>query len=285
MASHELTTASAIAREAGKILLSIYATDFVVDFKGQGQNDPVTEADRRANALIVQRLAAAFPNDGIVAEESDNQRETFSRERIWYVDPLDGTKEFVAKNGEFSVMIGLAVGGRARLGVVLQPSQDKLYLGEIGQGAWLVERGQQRAVAVSGIADVAELGLIVSRSHRPGRVSELKQRLGIRRESVSGSVGLKVGHIAEQHADLYVHMSDKSSAWDTCAPEAILLAAGGRFTDLFGQEIVYGKTDVRTRRGILACNAAAFDRVAPVVSELAARSGFTASSPTPAATR
>jgi 3'(2'), 5'-bisphosphate nucleotidase len=233
----------------------------------------------------VQRLAAAFPNDGIVAEESENQRETFNRERIWYVDPLDGTKEFVAKNGEFSVMIGLSVGGRARLGVVLQPSSDKLYLGEIGQGAWLEHAGKQRALTVSDIAETSRLGLIVSRSHRPSRVSELKQRLGIERESVSGSVGLKIGHIAEQHADLYVHMSDKSSAWDTCAPEAILHAAGGRCTDLFGHEIVYGKADVRTRRGILACNAAAFDEVVPVVSDLAARSGFTASSPTPAATR
>jgi 3'(2'), 5'-bisphosphate nucleotidase len=268
MASDELSRLAAIAREAGKILMSIYATDFAVDFKGQGKNDPVTEADRRANALIVQLLAAEFPGDGIVAEESDNARESFGRERIWYVDPLDGTKEFVAKNGEFSVMIGLAVGGRAQLGVVLQPSEDKLYSGAIGQGAWLT---------VSDIADPRALGLIVSRSHRPARIGELVQRLGIHRESVSGSVGLKVGHIAQRNADLYVHMSDKSSAWDTCAPEAILIAAGGRFTDLFGAEIVYGRTDVRTRRGILACNAAAFDAVAPVVAELAAVSGFTAS--------
>src|SRR5262245_23509667 len=107
----ELKTAAAIAREAGKVLLDIYATDFAVEFKGK--SNPVTEADRRANALIVAQLRAAFPHDGIVAEESEQSSADLARERIWYVDPLDGTKEFVAKNGEFSVMIGLAIAGRA----------------------------------------------------------------------------------------------------------------------------------------------------------------------------
>jgi len=270
----EQSTAVAIAREAASILLEIYATEFSVDFKGKGQSDPVTEADRRANALIVARLREAFPEDGIIAEESEHAPSVLSRPRIWYVDPLDGTKEFVAKNGEFSVMIGLAVEGRAQLGVVLQPSEDLLYAGVVGQGAWLEARGQRRALQVSARAEPSELGLIVSRSHRPRATGELMQRLGMTRESASGSVGLKVGHIAQQNADLYVHMSDKSSAWDTCAPEALLIAAGGRFTDLAGDPIVYAREDVRTRRGILACNSAAFAAVLPVVRELAEQHGM-----------
>ena len=87
-------------------------------------------------------------------------------------------------------------------------------------------------------------------------------------------MGLKAGQIAQRAADLYVHMSDKSSAWDTCAPEALLIAAGGRFTDLAGDPIAYGVPDLRTRRGILACNSAAFDAVLPVVRDLAAQSGM-----------
>jgi 3'(2'), 5'-bisphosphate nucleotidase len=118
-----------------------------------------------------------------------------------------------------------------------------------------------------------QLTLICSRSHRPVATDELKARLGIAHELASGSVGLKVGHIVEQNADVYVHMSDRSSAWDACAPEAVLVAAGGRFTDLAGEPIRYGVADVRMRRGLLACNAAAFDAVVPKVRELCEQRG------------
>ena len=274
MLDSELTHAVSIAREAGRILLDIYATDFSVDFKGQGQSDPVTEADRRANAYIVARLHAEFPSDGIVAEESEDNSQALKRRRIWYVDPLDGTKEFVAKNGEFSVMIGLAIEGSAQLGVVYQPSADKLYRGVIGQGAFLEHAQQTTPLQVADVATTADLRLIVSRSHRPKSTEALSQALGITRETISGSVGLKIGQIAEQNADLYVHVSDKSSAWDTCAPEAILRAAGGRFTDLAGDAFVYGVPDLRTARGILACVKSVYATVQPVVTDIAIADGF-----------
>lgn len=274
MLEKELETAVTIAREAGQILLEIYATDFGVSWKGQGKSDPVTEADRRANAHIVERLRAAFPADTIVAEESDNRAAELDVKRIWYVDPLDGTKEFVAKNGEFSVMIGLAIDGHASLGVVFQPSEDKLYRGVVGEGASLEQRGERRELHVSERRKGAELRLVTSRSHRSKSTDELVSKLGIQNESISGSVGLKVGLIAEQRADLYVHVSDKSSAWDTCGPEALLIAAGGRFRDLGGDPFVYGKSDLRTRHGIFACNAAAYDVALPVVRSIGERAGF-----------
>lgn len=274
MLQRELETATHIAKRAAEVLLDIYATDFSVDFKGQGTSDPVTEADRRANTLIVDALRAAFPDDGIVAEESDDNERALAHRRIWYVDPLDGTKEFVSKNGEFSVMIGLAIDGRAELGVVLQPSEGKLYRGVVGAGAFVEHAGETHALRVSTHARPSDLRLIVSRSHRPKSTEELMQRLGIDKEATSGSVGLKIGQLAEQRADLYVHLSDKSSAWDTCGPEAVLRAAGGRFTDLGGNAFVYGKADLRTRGGILACNHAAFDAVLPVVREFGVREGL-----------
>jgi 3'(2'), 5'-bisphosphate nucleotidase len=252
--------------------MTIYQTDFGVELKGA--SDPVTEADRQANALIVARLRAAFPDDGVVAEESDDNAEALGKERIWYVDPLDGTKEFVSRNGEFSVMIGLSIGGESRLGVVFQPPLDKLYRGVVGEGAVLEHAGQSRALAVSSEPRTAALRLIVSRSHRSSDLDAVVAGLGIQSERPSGSVGVKIGHIVEQSADLYVHVSDRSSAWDACGPEAVLRAAGGRFTDLSGKPFIYGAAELANKRGILACNAAAFDAVLPVVSKVGADAGY-----------
>lgn len=274
MLEHELDEARRIAREAGRILLGIYDSDFDVAFKGKA--DPVTEADRRANDYIVEQLRKTFPEDGVVAEESPDRTDAVMRGRVWYVDPLDGTKEFIAKNGEFSVMLGLAIDGCATLGVVYQPVRDKLYSGVVGQGATLEEAGARRDLRVSDVAEPQDLRLVVSRSHRSESTDLVVQRLGIQRETCSGSVGLKVGLIAAQAADLYVHLSDRSSAWDACGPEAVLVAAGGRFTDLAGDAYRYGSGggDLRNARGILACNAAAFDAVLPVARDVARQAGL-----------
>jgi 3'(2'), 5'-bisphosphate nucleotidase len=271
MFEHEIETAAVLARQAGRLLLEIYASDFGVDWKTA--SDPVTEADRRANAFLVQGLRARFAQDGIVAEENADHGDALCRPRCWFVDPLDGTKEFIAKNGEFSVMLGLAIDGRAVLGVVYQPVLDKLYRGVLGEGAWLERAGAIERLTVSDAAVPSELKLVVSRSHRSSATDEVVRRLGITQEQVSGSVGLKVGHIAERTADLYVHMSGRSSKWDACGPEAILHAAGGRFTDLFGAAIDYRDPQLKNTRGLLACNAAAFDATLSVVREIAADRG------------
>ncbi len=272
MLNREIAEAARIARRAGVILMDIYRTDFDVAYKAEA--DPVTEADTRANAYIVAELEKAFTDDGIVAEETEDESDALKAGRCWYVDPLDGTKEFVARNGEFSVMLGLAIDGVATAGVVYEPENDKLYSGVVGYDAFLEERGERSELKVSDVADPSQLKLVVSRSHRNRAVAEVVARLGITREMTSGSVGLKAGLIAEQKADFYVHISDRSSRWDACAPEAILKAAGGRFTDLAGDPYRYGGTDMRNRTGILACNAAAYEAVLPAVREAARSAGL-----------
>lgn len=261
-----------MAREAGKILMTIYATDFTVAYKGV--RDPVTDADTKANAYLVAELARLFPEDGIVAEESEDQSAKIKGGRCWFVDPVDGTKEFISKNGEFAVMIGLAIDGEAKLGVVYQPVHDKLYLGVIGQGARLEEKGEVRELKVSDVAAPEELRLVVSRSHRSAETDAFVKSAGIEHEMKSGSVGLKVGLIAEQRADVYVHISDKSSAWDACGPEAILRAAGGRFTDLAGQPFRYDSPEIKNVGGIFACNAAGYDAVAAVAASVGRDAGY-----------
>jgi 3'(2'), 5'-bisphosphate nucleotidase len=272
MLERELSAAVELARGAGRILMDIYAHDFAVAYKGK--NDPVTEADKLANAYIVDALTQRFPTDGIVAEESVDRGDALHKGRCWFVDPLDGTKEFIAKNGEFSVMIGLAVDGRSALGVVYQPSLDKLYRGVVGEGAVLEQHGASRALRVSDQADPAKLKLVVSRSHRPSSIEQIMQRLSATQEMPSGSVGVKVGLIAEQSADLYVHVSDKSSLWDACGPEAVLQAAGGRFVHVDGSAISYASADMKNRRGILACNSASYERVLEVVRDISRAEGF-----------
>jgi 3'(2'), 5'-bisphosphate nucleotidase len=272
MFERELESASELARAAGRILLEIYASDFDVDWKGK--SDPVTAADRRANAFLADALRARFPDDGVVAEENPEHGDALSRARCWFVDPLDGTKEFIAKNGEFAVMIGLASAGRAVLGVVYQPTTDKLYRGVVGAGAVLEQGAHAHALRCSERAAPSALRLVVSRSHRSRSTDALIERLGIRDEAVSGSVGLKIGRIAEDRSDLYVHMSGRSSKWDACGPEAILVAAGGRFSDLFGNAIDYRSAEMANGRGLLACNAAAYAAVLPEVRAVARAAGL-----------
>ncbi|MGE0789170.1 MAG: 3'(2'),5'-bisphosphate nucleotidase CysQ [Sandaracinaceae bacterium] len=277
MLDRELVEAVKLAREAGQILLRIYATDFDVQEKrGEGdRKDPVTEADRLANDLLVRRLREAFPNDGVVAEETEDKSDARRRGRCWYVDPLDGTKEFIAKNGEFSVMIGLAIDGEARLGVVYKPVGDRLYRGVIGDSAFVDVGDRTFALKVSDVTKPADLRLVVSRSHRDPLIGELVDTLGIKDERLSGSVGLKIGLIAEREADLYVHLSHHSSAWDACAPEAVLRAAGGRFVDLSGSAFEYGGEDMANRRGILAANRQeTLDAVLPAVIAVARKKGL-----------
>jgi 3'(2'), 5'-bisphosphate nucleotidase len=157
---------------------------------------------------------------------------------------------------------------------VYEPENDKLYSGVVNDGAFLEDGGERRALRVSDVADPSRLKLVVSRSHRNRAVAEVVARLGITEEANRGSVGLKAGLIAEQKADFYVHISDRSSRWDACAPEALLKAAGGCFTDLAGNPYRYGGTDMRNRAGILACNAAAYEAVLPVVREAARSAGL-----------
>lgn len=272
MWEEELGAAADLAKRAGTILLEVYASDFKVHFKHG--TDPVTDADRRANAFLVEELQERFPDDGIVAEESAHHGEALSRPRCWFVDPLDGTREFVARNGEFAVMLGLAVDGRATAGVVFQPVTNKLYRGSVGHGAQLEHAGTVRELTVSERDLPSQLELIVSRSHRPRGTDEIVRRLGIQRERPSGSVGLKIGFIAEREADLYVHLSGRAGKWDTCGPEAILRAAGGRFTDLAGHAVDYREPNLAAAGGILACNAAAYDAVLPVVRAVSNELGF-----------
>ena len=265
--SFEIEIAKRVARDAGRLILEVYAAPFDVVEKAGGQG-PVTEADSRANELIVEALREAFPSDSIIAEESYRRDETSSPRR-WFVDPLDGTREFVSRNGMFAVHIGLAVDGHPVAGVVFAPVSDKLYFGEAAGSSWLEFAGQTRRLEVPRENDVRALHLLVSRAHPSPRTKDIMARLGITKVTEQGSVGLKVGLIAEGSADLYLHPSPRSSRWDTCAPEAILRGAGGVLTDSMGTPYLYDAKELHNARGIIACSPPVLAAVLPVLRTIA----------------
>ncbi len=268
--AREIDVALATARRASALILEIYATPFTVELKGP--NDPVTRADREANTLICAALAEAFPGDAIVAEESAPEAPEeigalVRQERVWFVDPVDGTAEFAARNGEFAVMIGLAIKGRAALGVVLMPTLGEALVGVVGGGAFREDAaGVRRPLRASKKRDPRDATLVVSRSHRPRIVDPVIERLGITKIVPCGSVGVKVARIAMADADIYVHGGVGAKRWDSCAPEAVLIGAGGRFTDIEGEAIDYASSELRLDNGLVATNGGLHDCVLAVTS-------------------
>jgi 3'(2'), 5'-bisphosphate nucleotidase len=275
----ELRAATELAVRAGEAALKFYGGPLRVEHKEQF-DEPVTQADRAVNEMIVRRLGEEFPEDGVLAEESVDTERRLSRERVWMVDPLDGTKGFIAGTGDFAVQIGLAVEGRSVLGVLYAPATDVLYWAARGHGSWVLrptsEAGKStkaERLRVTGETNLARMRLAESRSHRGPHMDSIVRALGVRAEIRSHSVGIKVGLLVERQCDLYIHVSPKTKQWDTCAPEAVLTEAGGRMTDLWGEPLRYNTPDVLNRNGIVASNGAAHSEVVGRIRPLLAEFG------------
>jgi 3'(2'), 5'-bisphosphate nucleotidase len=226
----------------------------------------VTEADHAANAVILSALRRFFPADAVLSEESSDSGERLGARRVWIVDPLDGTKEFLAQNGEFSIMIGLAVAGRAALGVVYLPAVDVLYAAVRGGGAWREEGGVRRRLERA--AAGSSLRLVGSRSHAEPLVTRLCEALGITDIAPCGSVGVKCTRIVDDRRDVYVHPVAHLKEWDTCAPEVLVCEVGGWVGDCLGAPLYYNKADPRQPHGMVACAPGCADEVLAALTPL-----------------
>ena len=271
--THELRVAVSLARTAGEAILAKYGKPLRVEQKNYEDDvEPVTQADRIANELIVNGLKTEFPSDGILAEESIDTERRLSKSRVWMVDPLDGTNGFIDGNGDFAVQIGLVEDGKCVAAVVYLPLTDVLYRAVLGGGTW-IERPElpPEKAAVSDRRTFAEMRLAASRSHRSPRMNKVVERFGFREEVQRGSVGIKVGLLVEEQCDLYIHLSGRTKQWDTCAPQLILTEAGGRLTDLFGRPLNYNVPDVNNRNGLVASNGVShgliIETLAPLLAE------------------
>lgn len=254
-----------VAKAAGAEVLKRYGDS---GFRLKGGAGPVTEADLASNGVIVDAIRARYPGEAILSEEMKDRDDRLGADVVWIVDPLDGTKEFLAENGEFSVMIGLVVSGRPVLGVVNAPARGVLYAAATGHGAW-VERGSgERERLRRGPSDPGALRLVGSRSHAEPVLADMQRALGIEDVQPSGSAGIKCALIAEDRRDLYIHPSPHLKEWDTCAAEVLLVEAGGRVTDCVGQPLEYNKASPVLPDGIVACAEdvadAVLERIRPI---------------------
>ena len=244
--SAEVRCATDAARAAGAAILEHYGTA-QAELKAGGT--PVTAADHAATAAILDFIQAAFPNDAIICEETADTPERLGARRLWVVDPLDGTKEFLAQNGEFSVMIAFVEDDTPVVGVVYMPAVDRLYAAAAGSGAWVETEGRSQPLTAHRTRD--RLRLVTSRSHADATVEAMCAALPITDRRPSGSVGIKCALIAEGECDLYAHPVPYMGEWDTCAPEVILREAGGSVTDCRGEPLRYNKRDPTQPHGIL----------------------------------
>ena len=228
-----------IARAAGAIVMDVYATDFAV--RGKVDASPVTDADHRAEASIEAALARIAPGVPIVSEEAACAgRIPTVEDRFWLVDPLDGTREFIDRNGEFTVNIALVERHSPVLGVVLAPALGRLFAGLVGTGAFVEDASGRRSAV--GCRRVPAAGLTVVSSRLHGDDQALDTFLAARVVAARACAGssLKFCLVATGEADLYPRFG-RTMEWDTAAGHAVLRAAGGRVSVIGGNELGYGK--------------------------------------------
>lgn len=272
----ELELALQLARSAGEAILQIREEGFSVHEKS-GNQGPVTRADHAADQIIRQGLLSAFPDDGLLTEESPDDLERLKRSRVWIVDPLDGTRQFVAREPEFAVMIGLSIEGRAELGVIHLPCENWTLAAVGGEGCFEYSPGGEvRRLRLDPAPPPGREPIIaISRSHAISRTRRAVDHLQPCRILQSGSVGRKAVLVATGRADAYITLASHSSHWDACAADVVVREAGGVFCDTLGAPLRYNTPEIRNRGGLLACRLSLFKpalaAAAAVRTETAAR--------------
>ncbi len=255
-----------LARSAGKAVLELYNSSSDVESKLKTDESPVTAADLASEKILLEGLKRfGYP---ILSEETPDDDSRLKHERLWIIDPLDGTKDFLKNTGEFSILIGLAERGRPALGVVYQPIGDIVYYAQRGKGAYLKKGSESsKMLHVSQQVNPEKMRMLMSRNHlREPEVFVAKQ-FSITHHIPAGSAGLKIARVASGEVDLTINSSDRTGEWDTCAAQCILEEAGGAMTSLDGEPIEYNKQVPKNLRGYVASNGLVHDHVIAALRE------------------
>jgi 3'(2'), 5'-bisphosphate nucleotidase len=250
----ELQAALDVAQKASAALLDAYARFEVIP------NAPAsisTDADRQAQEIILGHLRRLFPDDALCAEEETATlaKATHNGPRLWIVDPIDGTRGFARKVGEFSVMVGFLEKGEIAVGVVQEPEQNRLTWAIRGGGCWKRDgQGSLERCRVTGTSELSAATLTQSHTQDPTKPSRRVQRLQPAKVIETYSAGIKLALVARGEADLYLNTYDAVHDWDLCAGHILVTEAGGRVTKLTGAELQYGLPGALQQGGVLASN-------------------------------
>ncbi len=243
---------NSVAIDAGKAIMKIYNTDFDVEYKTD--DSPLTLADKTANEVILSVLKEEFPSYAILSEESKDSKDRLESDYCFIVDPLDGTKEFIKRNGQFTVNIALTYKGKSVLGVIYVPVSKMLYYASEGAGAYIVnvESGESRKLNVSDRLD--KLTWVGSKSHSSEKEENLiKEHSNVISEIISAGSSLKGCMVAEGKADVYYRFG-LTCEWDTAAMQCIVEESGGIFRQLDGSEMTYNRKNNLNEKGFYIVN-------------------------------
>ena len=245
----ELDIAIKAAQEASNVILDIYQKDYNISTKTD--NSPVTDADLESNKIINKILSNT--KYSILSEEDVDDQSRLSKDMIWIVDPLDGTSDFIDKTGEFTVMIALIQNKKPILGVIAWPTEKTLFVAQKNCGAFRYSNDKWDKISVTKIENLSKCRTIGSRHHLSDKEKEFIKKIGIKDFSSIGS-SLKVGKISSGEAEVYITTTNKMKEWDTAASYCIITEAGGKMTDMLGNQLTYNNKNVYHQNGILVTN-------------------------------
>ena len=244
----EMRVALAASISAGAILMGFLDR---VKSEQKADGEMVSEADRAADSHLRSALSTAFPRDGLLSEETPDDGDRFHRERVWIIDPLDGTREYLTGIDEWAIHVGLVEKGEPILGIVHRPSRGETWVGIPGVGAWV--RRELKGSFTPLVARPRNGLIRVILSHRDlGQVGNAwLARLPVHEQVRCGGSGLKAVLVAEGAAHVYGALTPKMKEWDTCAPHAVVVGAGGLCTDLALRPLRYNRKNLFADQGFL----------------------------------
>ncbi len=245
----EIQLAINAALKAGEAVMEVYKRNFSASLKSD--NEPITEADIKSNTIIQKIISES--NYPILSEETTDNIERLKHKKIWIVDPLDGTTDFVNRTGEFTIMIALVENNKPILGIIYWPTEEKLFLAQKGQGAFQQNQGNWTKISVSDISKLEKCRAVGSRHHISEKEHNLLELLKISKFTSKGS-SLKVTDISSGTAELYFTTTNKMKQWDTCASYCLITEAGGKMTDMFGNDLKYNTERLNHENGLLVSN-------------------------------
>lgn len=253
MYENEIAVCKHLAIEAGSAIMKIYETGSAQNIKYKNDRSPLTAADEASNKIIVGGLRDNFPEYAILSEEEKDNKERLNNDYCWIVDPLDGTKEFIKRNGQFTVNIALAYKHKSVIGVIYIPVTDELYFASHGTGAFYQDtKGETIRIHVSDNVDHNNLRTVVSGSHSCDEMEQMIKKYRIKNLIRIGS-SLKGCLVAEGNADIY-YRHNPTMEWDTAAMQCIVEEAGGIFKQMDDSEMVYNRECSVNDKGFYAIN-------------------------------